>query len=516
MAIQTLADIVADRAATAPQDPALIFHDQPLSYGDLNARIERAAAGLAGLGVAPGDRVALLLPNIPEFAVTYYAILRLGAVVVPFNLMYSGDEIAYMCADCGISVIVTATPFYPAVAAALPQAPSVQHVIVAGDAPDGTVPFASLFSGQSARPAVTVAPGDLAVICYTSGTTGRPKGALLSHRNFVANIEQMQCVEKAAQKPGDRTVLVLPLFHIFGMNIGLNWTLAAGGTAILIERFVPEPVAQAVQQYGCTLFLGAPPMYVAWIHLPNLTDYDFSSIRTCISGAAALPAAVLQRFKELTGVAIQEGYGLTETAPVMTCNVAGPVVKPGTVGPPPPGVTVRILDDNDQPLPVGEEGEICCQGENVFSGYWNRPAESAEALRNGWFHSGDIGAMDADGYVTIVDRKKDMINNAGFKVWPREVEEVLFQHPAVKEAAVVALPDPYAGERPMAFVALKDGQQATSDEIIAFCGQRLAKFKMPVRVEFRPDLPKLPTGKVLRRTLRDDARELAKSAETAG
>jgi long-chain acyl-CoA synthetase len=377
-------------------------------------------------------------------------------------------------------------------------------------APEGTTHWAALLGGSDPqRPSVAVEPADLAVICYTSGTTGRPKGAMLTHRNFIANCEQFGAMSGFEFSEDDVCLLVLPLFHIYGMNVGMNATLRLGGTIALMPRFEPVPTLEAIQKYKATIFLGAPPMYVAWANMPGLENYDLSSLRIANSGAAALPGAVLQRFKERTGVEIQEGYGLTEVAPVSHSNSAAPRVKPGTIGWPIPGVESRVVDENDNDVAPGQEGEIVLRGENVMVGYWRRPEDTEEALRGGWFHTGDIATIDEEGYYTIVDRKKDMINAGGFKVWPREVEEVLFTHPAVQEAAIVAMPDPYAGERPLAYIALKQGQQATAEELIDYCKARLASFKAPTRVEFRPELPKLPTGKVLRRVLRDEARQMA-------
>jgi len=290
------------------------------------------------------------------------------------------------------------------------------------------------------------------------------------------------------------------------MNAGLR----GGSSLILIVRFEPLPVLEQIQRHRATVFLGAPPMYVAWVNTPQLGDYDLSSLRMVVSGAAALPVQVLRRFEEVTGVQIMEGYGLTETSPVSHGNFAAPKgIRPGTIGWPVPGMECRLVDDQDNEVGPGQEGEIVLRGENVMAGYWRKPAETAEAMRGGWFHTGDIATVDEDGYYAIVDRKKDMINAGGFKVWPREVEEVLYKHPAVQEAAVVPMPDSYAGERPLAYVALKQGQNATAEELVEYCRANLASFKAPARVEFRDELPKLPTGKVLRRILREDARQLA-------
>lgn len=510
-AAATLAELVADVAARDSGKTAVIFQDQPIPYAQLNGLIERVANALAARGIGHGDRVALMLPNIPQFLAAYYAVARLGGVIVPLNLLYKADEAGYILNDSEAKAVIVFEMFYPQIAAGIASAPSVQQTIFVGQsaAPEGTTPWAALMDPAiPPRGAVEVKPSDLAVICYTSGTTGRPKGALLTHRNFIANCEQLDVVERFKIRPDDITVLVLPLFHIYGMNVGMNAALRAGTTIVLIPRFEPISSLEAIQKYRATIFLGAPPMYIAWVNTPTLGDYDLSSLRSVSSGAAALPREVLRRFREITGVEIQEGYGLTETAPVAHSNAAAPHAKPGTIGRPLPGVEARVVDDNDNDVPQGQEGEIILRGENVTSGYWRRPEDSAEALRGGWFHTGDIATVDDDGYYTIVDRKKDMINAGGFKVWPREVEEVLFTHPAVLEAAIVAMPDPYAGERPLAYVALKPGQQATAEELIEYCKARLASFKAPARVEFRDELPKLPTGKVLRRVLRDEARQM--------
>ena len=510
MAATTLAELVADVAARGGGKAALIFQDRTTSYAELDAQIERAADALAARGIGRGERVALMLPNIPPFVVAYYAVARLGAIVVPVNVLYKAEELAHVLGDSEAAALIVYEGFWAPAAEALKSVPVRQVIVVgAGAAPEGAASWADLLAAPApARQRVPVAPGDVAVICYTSGTTGRSKGAMLTHRNFIANCEQFSALPAMAVRESDTLVLVLPLFHIYAMNVGLNAALRTGARIVLVPRFEPLPVLEQMQRYRCTIFLGAPPIYVAWVNTPELAHYDLSSLRMAASGAAALPAEVLERFQAATGVAILEGYGLTETAPVTHSNAAGPRIKPGTIGPAIPGVQARLVDEQDREVPSGQEGEIVVRGENVMAGYWRRPADSAEALRGGWFHTGDIATVDADGYYTIVDRKKDMINAGGFKVWPREVEEVLYRHPAVREAAVVPLPDPYAGERPLAYVALKPGLHAGSDELIAYCKEHLAGFKAPVRVEFRPELPKLPTGKILRRLLREEARRM--------
>lgn len=506
----TLAELVRDVAQRDGDKPALIFGDRPISYAELDARIERAANGMAAHGVTPGDRIALLLPNIPEFIVAYYAIQRCGGIVVPINVMYKAEEIAYVLQDSQAKALVLCAGFATQAIAAAKAVLSLLNVIVIGDpVPKRTIPWNILTDGSSPeRSPVTVSPGDIGAICYTSGTTGRSKGAMLTHRNFIANCEQFDRIERAQAKSSDVVLIVLPLFHIYAMNCAMNSFLRLGATIVLIPRFEPILVLEQLQKHRCTYFHGAPPMYVAWVNTPTLRDYDLSSLRAACSGAAPLPVQVLENFRSATGVEILEGYGLTETSPVTHSNAAGPITKPGTIGPPIPGVEARLVDEADCDVAKGTPGELVCRGENVTIGYWGKPEAAAGALRGGWFHTGDIATVDEDGFYRIVDRKKDMINAGGFKVWPREVEEVLFRHPAVREAAVVAVPDSYLGERPMAYIALKKEQTGTEEELLAYCKEHLAIFKVPCHIEFRDELPKLPTGKVLRRVLRDEARQL--------
>jgi long-chain acyl-CoA synthetase len=509
----TLAELVGDVAQRDGGKPALIFADTPISYADLNSRIERTANGLAARRIAKGDRVALLVPNIPEFVVAYYAILRCGAIVVPINVLYKAEEIAYVLQDSEAKAFILFGGFAPQGIAGAEKAPSVSSVIVVGDVVSkGTTSWEALTDASAPeRLPVKVTPGDVATICYTSGTTGRSKGAMLTHRNFIANCEQLDRTERGCAKESDVVLLVLPLFHIYAMNCAMNAYLRAGATIVLVRRFDALQVLEQIQKHRCNLFHGAPPMYVTWVNTPTLGDYDLSSMRVAFSGAAPLPIQVLDRFHAVTGVEIVEGYGLTEASPVTHSNCAVAVSKPGTVGPPIPAVEARLVDEEDRDVAPGTPGEIICRGENITIGYWRNPTATAEALRNGWFHTGDIATIDEDGYYRIVDRKKDMINSGGFKVWPREVEEVLFKHPGVREAAVVAMPDAYWGERPMAYIALKEGQTATQEELIAYCKEHLASYKAPCLIKFQDELPKLPTGKVLRRVLREEARQLTRT-----
>jgi long-chain acyl-CoA synthetase len=499
--------MLARTASQSSDKTAIIFRDSPTTYGELDRRANQVANALIGLGILPGDRVALYIHNLPLFIEAYYGILRAGASVIPLNVLYKAGEVEYIFKDSGARAIVTFGPFVQVALAARANAPEMQHVIVAApeDVP-GTLAWRSTFgTAPETPPSVAVGEHDVAVICYTSGTTGRPKGAMLSHGNLLANCNQCNLVPGFHTTPDDVLWLALPLFHIYAMNVGMNLTFMNGGSLALVERFEPASSLEIIQKHRCTVLLGAPPMFVAWSSMPNLRDYDLSSVKFVASGAAALPMQILEQFQSISGVPISEGYGLTEASPVVTSSAAGPVVKPGKVGPAIPGVEVKIVDDAGNELPRGELGELVCRGANIMLGYWNQPEATAATIRDGWLHTGDLATEDEDGYFAIVDRLKDMIVVSGFNVYPREVEEVLFRHPAIAEAAVVQYPDPYQGESVMAYVVLKPDQTATEQEIIDYCRSEIAVYKCPRRIVFRDALPKNNTGKVLRRELRDAA-----------
>ena len=506
-----LGQMLSSTAARLPDKTAVIFRDQPTTYGELDARANQVANALIRLGIQPGDRVALYMHNVPLFMEAYFGILKAGGAVVPMNVLYKAGEVEYILRDSGAKVIITFAPFAQVAVQAAANAPELRHVVVASPQPiPGAMSWRDVVAGAPESPSnVNVHPEDIAVIAYTSGTTGHPKGAMLSHRNLLANCEQCMAIPRISPRETDVVWLALPLFHIYAMTLGMNLPFLAGATVLLIERFEPLPSLEALQKHHCTVMYGAPPMFVAWAQLPTIRDYDLTSLRFVVSGAAALPVRVLEAFQSLAGVPINEGYGLSEAAPVVTSNAAGPVTKPGTVGPALPGIEVRIVDEVDHDVARGEAGELICRGANVMLGYWNKPAATAETLRDGWLHTGDLATMDDDGYITIVDRKKDMINVSGFNVYPREVEETLFKHPAVADAAVVQYPDAYQGESVMAYVVLKQGESATEQEIIEFCRGQIASFKCPRKVVFRSELPKNNTGKVLRRELRTEAAQTA-------
>jgi long-chain acyl-CoA synthetase len=506
-----LGSMLAETAERMPDKTAILFRGQGTTYAEFDKRANQVANALISLGIAPGDRVALFMHNLPLFMEAYYGILKAGATVVPMNILYKTGEVEYILKDSGAKTLMSfssaAVPYDKVALAAAAGAPELQSVIIAApETVPGSLSWAVTIGDASpAAPAVTVNPDDVAVICYTSGTTGRPKGAMLTHRNLLSNCEQCMMLPNIATRTDDVVWLALPLFHIYAMNVGMNLTVMNGATMVLIERFDPVASLEAIQTYKCTVLYGAPPMFVVWAQLPTMHDYDLSSLRYIGSGAAALPVSVLEAFQSAAGVPISEGYGLSEAAPVVTTNAAAPAVKPGTVGFPIPGVEIKIVDEAGREVPRGEMGELICRGANMMTGYWHQPEATAEALHDGWLHTGDLAVMDAEGYISIVDRKKDMIIVSGYNVYPREVEEVLFRHPAVADAAVVQYPDPYQGESVMAFVVLKQGQQATEQELIDYCRDQIAVFKCPRKITFRDELPKNNTGKVLRRELREQA-----------
>jgi long-chain acyl-CoA synthetase len=518
-----LGQMLARTAARTPEKAAIIFNDQATSYAELDRRANQIANALIARGILPGDRVALYIHNIPLFIEAYFGILKAGGVVVPMNPAFKVGEIGYMVQDSGAKALLSFGPLGQVAVAAAAQAPELRDVIIASPQPiPGTLSWAEVFGGVPATPpAVEVHPEQLAVLIYTSGTTGRPKGAMLSHRNLISNIEQCAMIPDIAPRPEDVLWLALPLFHSFALSVGMNQAVYVGGTMLLVDLSSPllgndtvERLVKAlalVQKYHCTQMLGAPPMFVAWSQIPVVRTFDLSSLRSVISGAAALPVKVMDSFKELTGAAISEGYGLSEASPVLTSNAAGPVIKPGTVGPAIPGVEIKVVDDQGNEVPHDDAtiGELIARGPNIMMGYWNKPEATAETLRDGWLHTGDLATVDSDGYYRIVDRKKDMIIVSGENIYPREIEEVLFQHPAVADAAVVGYKtEERQGEGIMAFVVLKPDQTATEQDIQDYCRSQLASIKCPRHVIFRAELPKNNTGKVLRRELRDEAAQM--------
>jgi long-chain acyl-CoA synthetase len=447
-----------------------------------------------------GDRVALFLPNIPAFPIVYLATQKAGAIAVSINAMLTTEEIDYILTDCGARVVFTTDALLPRVEPLLESAPALEHVIICeGEAPG----FATLdaWSANAAGPftARDMDRDDPAAILYTSGTTGKPKGATLSHGNVVSN---MYATGHALRiDPTDRLLLCVPMFHCFGQNFIMNTAINSAATLVMHRRFEPVEILASIERDGVTMFFGVPTIYIVLLNM-GIDPGKLSGVRYYFSAAATMPVEVATRWQERFGRAIHEGYGLTETSPFACYNHEW-AHRPGAVGTPLEMVEMRVVDADDRAVPPGTWGEITIKGPNVMLGYWNRPEESAVALRGGWFHTGDVGYQDADGYVYLVDRVKDMINVAGFKIWPREVEEVLYRHPAVKECAVVGVPDPVNGEATKAFIVTTQDGGLTSDILEAYCREHLAVYKTPRQVEFVSELPKNATGKILKRVLRD-------------
>ncbi len=522
---------------------ALLYYGTRITYAQLSNQANRFAVGLQRLGIQKGDRVAIALPNIPQFPIAFYGALRAGAVVVPTNPLYTEHELQHQLADSGAKVIVMLDMYYPRLQA-IRKETEVEQVIVTSPA-DFLPPFLQRlypFSQRGNKPirslltrkSLNEDPGlrlmqsmlrstskggielfnlplpakgnDLAVLQYTGGTTGLAKGAMLTHRNLLANAMQTRSWMPQAHDGAESALCVTPFFHAYGLTAAMNVSILAGATMILLPRFKAKNVLEAVYRYRPSLFPGIPTMYVALMNeAGKRTDY-LKSIKYCISGASPLPAKVQSDFETITGGKLVEGYGLSEAAPVTHCNPLTDESRPGSIGLPLPDVEAAILNqETGEPVPVGEAGELVVKGPNVMQGYWNRPEETQAIFSHGWLHTGDIARMDEDGYFYIVERIKDMIITGGFNVYPREVEEVLYNHPAVAEAAVVGLLDDYRGETVSAFIILKAGFEPiekTKNDILAFCRECLSGYKVPRRIEFRNSLPKSSAGKILRRELR--------------
>ena len=489
-----LATNLVRSAQRYPHRPAVRLDDTILSYAALDEGSARVAGLLRERGVRPGDRVALMLPNLPEFAVIYYGILRAGCVVVPMNPLLKAREVAYYLGDSEAQLIFTWHGSAEDAEAGAARA-GAQCVVV--DAAFGDL----LASAASVTDVVDRSGADTAVILYTSGTTGQPKGAELTHANLSTNVEIM-ATDLCQVGPDDVIFGGLPLFHSFGQTCGLNTAVSVGACLTLVARFAPTKVLEVLQRDRVTVFEGVPTMYVALLGEPGSERYDVSALRVCVSGGAALPVEVMRGFEEAFGCIILEGYGLSETSPVASFNHPGKPRKPGSIGTPIRGVELRVVDDEGKDVPAGEVGEIAIRGHNLMKGYWRRAEATAEAIPDGWFRSGDLARVDEDGYFFIVDRSKDLIIRGGYNVYPREIEEVLYEHPAVAEAAVIGVPDASMGEEVAAAVVLRPGVTATPEEIQEYVKGQVAPYKYPRSVWLLKALPKGPTGKVLKREIR--------------
>lgn len=517
-----------ETAKRSPDADATIFFGATLSYRELFQLTEAFAAGLQTLGLRKGDRVALILPNSPQYVIAFYGTLRAGGVVVPCNPLYTPKELRHQLADSGTSVVVALSHVYPALREALPGT-AVREVVVTNIkdymppllrvaftlfrekkeghrvslAPGHRLFRAVLRLGVRPLP-VAVAPGDVAALLYTGGTTGVPKGAMLSNRALVSNALQVRWWYPRTVSGETKTLAVMPFFHAYGLSVVMNEAIHGGYGIVLIPRFDLKMILKAIGRYRPALFAGAPRIYIAINNSPLAARYDLRSIEACVSGSAPLPVEVSNEFERLThGGKVVEGYGLTEAGPVSHCNPILGRRKVGSIGIPFPDVDAKIVDleTGTRDLPVGGVGELILRSPALMEGYWNAPQETALSLRDGWLYTGDIARMDEDGYFTIVDRKKELIIVSGFNVYPREVEEVLYAHAAVLDAGAIGIPDAERGEVVKAFVALRPGMSATPEELIAHCARSLARYKVPVTIEIWPELPKTLIGKVLRRKL---------------
>lgn len=532
---------IESAAARSPDRPCTTFLGRTLTYGEIGALVDRAAAGLQQIGVVKGTKVGLFLPNSPTFVIYYFAVLKAGGVVVNYNPLYSLDELTFQVKDSETELMITldlkvlfdkvehlvakktlkgaVVCSFPAL---LPAAKAVLFKLFKGK--ELAKPHASpvrdrlrLESEVLTDPAlfepVPIDPEtDIAVLQYTGGTTGTPKGAMLTHANVYLNVEQI-----AAWAPGlvhgqERVLAALPFFHVFAMTVVMNLGIKIAAEMILMPRFVLAEALDLITRHKATLMPGVPTLFNAILNHPKIGSYNLGSLKICISGGAALPAEVRDGFMAATGCELVEGYGLSEASPVVTCNPLEGIVKHGSIGLPLPGtvLSLRDLSDPTREVPRGERGEICVAGPQVMRGYWNRPAETAAQFAGGFLRTGDVGVMDDDGFFYVVDRIKDLIICSGYNVYPRRIEEALYEHAAVEEAVVIGIPDRYRGEAPKAFVKLKAGQAATKEELMAYLEIKISKLELPADIAFRDTLPKTMIGKLSKKELKAEETELAK------
>lgn len=530
--------LLDDAVARYPRRRALAFFGRTLTYQQLRTAVDHVAAGLRRLGVVKGDRVAIILPNCPQQVIAFYATLRLGAIVVQHNPLYTAPELHHQLADCGAKVAIVFDRVYTTLAEARPGT-RVEHVVVTSlvdylpgrkrlalrlplerarqareellaDLPPGAdvLPFKELLRADTERlrPAVVDPARDLALLQYTGGTTGRPKGAMLTHRNLVANAYQTRAWDPQIRDGKEVTVAVLPLFHAFGLTFCLTTTVLFGGTVVLLPRFDVDMLLAAIGKWKPTILPGVPPIYAQLIASPQARRYKLASIRTCVSGAMRLPRETVRDFQAATGARLVQGYGLTETSPVAMANPLNGNARHVSVGVPVPSTQARIVNetDPDTVMPVGAAGELVVRGPQAFHGYWNQLQDSAQVLRGGWVHTGDIAFMSPDGFFTLIDRKRDVIMVSGFSVFPSEIEDVVRSHPAVQDCAVIGVPDAYRGEAVKACVIVEPGYGLTDEDLRAHCARYLVNYKVPSLVEARDELPRNMLGKVLRRLLREE------------
>jgi long-chain acyl-CoA synthetase len=501
-----LAIMLRESASARPDKPLVHINDLTFSYAQVDEISGRVASALLATGLERGDKVAVQLPNLPQFLFTYFGILKAGLVMVPLNPLLRAPEVQYHLEDSDAKVLVTFEMFADEAVKGASQIDGLTTYVVNlpgnDQRPEGTKHYDELYFAEDTRDITPMGADDTAVLLYTSGTTGKPKGAELTHFQLYMNCTVAG--ELFEFQETDIGVAVLPLFHVFGLSSVLNTSVRYGGTIVLIPRFELEPVVDAIEKHGCTIFSGVPTMYFGLLKM-DTSGRDLSSLRVGVSGGAAIPGEVIKAFEEkFPGVVILEGYGLSESASTTTFNVNAEQRKVLSIGKPIWGVEVKVVDDDGKELPAGEGnvGEIVIRGHNIMKGYYKNPEATAEAFRGGWFHTGDLAYKDEDGYLFIVDRKKDLIIRGGYNVYPREIEEVLYGNPSIAEAAVIGKADEKLGEEVVAVVTLKEGASTTPEDVIAYCKERMAAYKYPREVRIVDALPMGPTGKILKKELR--------------
>jgi long-chain acyl-CoA synthetase len=501
-----LATMLRESAKANPDKPLAHINDLTFTYAQVDEISGRIATSLLGLGLERGDKVAVQLPNVPQFLFTYFGILKAGLVMVPLNPLLKAPEVQYHLEDSDAKILVTFELFADEALAGASAVDGVVTYVVNlpgnDQRPEGTKHYDELYFADDTRDILPTSSDDTAVLLYTSGTTGKPKGAELTHFQLYMNCTVAG--ELFGFQDDDIGVAVLPLFHVFGLSSVLNTSVRYGGTIVLVPRFELEPVVDAIEKHRCTIFSGVPTMYFGLLQM-DLTGRDLSSLRVGVSGGAAIPGEVIRAFEEkFPGCVVLEGYGLSESASTTTFNINAEQRKVLSIGKPIWGVEVRVVDADDKELPPGEEhvGEIVIRGHNIMKGYYKNPQATEEAFRHGWFHTGDLAYADEDGYLFIVDRKKDLIIRGGYNVYPREIEEVLYGHEAIAEAAVIGKPDEKLGEEVVAIIGLKPGADVDPEDVIAWTKERMAAYKYPREVRIVDELPKGPTGKILKKELR--------------
>lgn len=512
-----LPDILERAAKRYPDKDALLFKEDKMSFKELKDKVDRLATCLSGFGIKKGDSVAILLPNLSPCVISYYAILRIGAIVVMNNPLYSDRELEHQLNDSGAKALITMDIFGNRMIY-LRRKTRIRQIIYTSVLGTDVKPAEDVYKWEDilsktspSPPAVELSFDDVAMYQYTGGTTGVSKGAMLTHRNLSCNVQQLASwlisPLKGGLKEGQGMSLSAPpFFHAFGLTAAMNSSIYLGWAQVMIPRPQPDQLLEAIRKFKPTFIFLVPTMYIGILNHPDFDKVDMKSIKFCGSGAAALPVQVIEKIQKKTGSPLMEGYGMTEASPITHVNPFGGLRKPGSVGVPIQNTLSRIVDlkDGITPVPVGEVGEIVFKGPQVMKGYLNMPDETAEALKGGWLHSGDLGKMDEDGYFYVVDRKKDMVVSGGYNVYPKEIEDVYLEHPKVAEAAAIGVPHPTRGEQVKLMLVLKEGEKATEEEMIEYCSDKLAKYKWPTMVEFRSELPKSAVGKILKHVLREE------------